>query len=281
MRPLAPRTFLAWSLAAIAVSVLTDSPVYRALVALSALAVLQAWLPSGRSLRGIGMAAAFAASLAFAMNMALGHTGVHVLARLPSDWPVVGGPITLEAAAFGGAVALGLVAALLAVAPLSLVLEPHEIVDAIPRQLQRTGIAVAASLNLVGGIGRTFAEVRDAQLMRGWKPRGVRSWNEVVVPVVLTAIEDSVLLAESMEARGFAQGPRTSFAATRFHGADLLVLATAAAVVVVFALSRPLGLATPWYPYPSLTMPSAHPLLALACVALALPALLSDRDGEA
>ena len=72
----------------------------------------------------------------------------------------------------------------------------------MPAPLERTGIAVATSLNLVSGFGRTFTAVRDAQRMRGWRPRGIRSWNEVLVPVVLTAIEDSVLLAEAMEARG-------------------------------------------------------------------------------
>jgi len=126
-----------------------------------------------------------------------------VLARLPDALPLLGGPLTLESLAFGGAIGLGLVAALLSVAPLSLILEPHDVVDAMPAALERTGIAVATSLNLVSGFGRTFTEVRDAQRMRGWKPGGLRSWNEILVPVVLTAIEDSVLLAESMEARAF------------------------------------------------------------------------------
>ena len=173
--------------------------------------------------------------------------------------------------AFGGALGLGLVAALLAVAPLSLILEPHDVVDAMPAPLERTGIAVATSLNLVSGFGRTFTEVRDAQRMRGWRPRGIRSWNEVLVPVVLTAIEDSVLLAEAMEARGFGAGRRTSYARTIIDRWDLIVVAGSLLAVGLFVGARVAAIPIDWYPYPALAMPPLHPVLVAACLALTLP----------
>ena len=182
---IAPRVWLLWSLAAVTVALSTDNPVYRALVALVALNVLLTWLPPGRRLRPLVAMLAFAAGMAALVNVLAGHTGAHVIARLPAGWPLIGGAFTVESIAFGGALGLGLVAALLAVAPLSLVLEPHDVVDAMPAPLERTGIAVATSLNLVSGFGRTFTEIRDAQRMRGWRPRGLRSWNEVLVPVSL------------------------------------------------------------------------------------------------
>jgi energy-coupling factor transport system permease protein len=272
---IAPRVWLLWSLAVVTVAVSTDNPIYRGLVALAALNVLLTWLPPGRRVKPLFVMLLFAAGLAATVNVIAGHAGVDVIVRLPSDWPLVGGPITVESLAFGGAVGLGLVAALLAVAPLSLVLEPHDVVDAMPAPLERTGIAVATSMNLVSGFGRTFAAVRDAQRMRGWKPRGLRSWNEVLVPVVLTAIEDSVLLAEAMEARGFGAGRRTSYAVTRWSRWDVAVTAAALGAVALFIGLRVAGAEIDWYPYPTLYLPPINPALVAACLALALPGFAS------
>jgi energy-coupling factor transport system permease protein len=274
---LAPRAWLIWSLAAVTVALSTDNPVYRGLVAMVALNVLLAWLPSGRRLKPLAVAVLMAAGFAILINAIAGHTGASVVFRLPSQWPVVGGPITLESLAYGGALGLGLVATLLAVAPLSLVLESHDVVDAIPARLERTGIAVATSLNLVGGMGRTFTSVRDAQRMRGWQPRGLRSWNEVLTPVILTAIEDSVLLAESMEARGFGAGRRTSYSRMSWGRVEAVVVAGALGSAVLFIAFRLAGVMVDWLPYPTLVWPPIQPLLVAACLALSLPMFVPAR----
>jgi energy-coupling factor transport system permease protein len=270
---LAPRAWLIWSLAAVTVALSTDNPVYRGLVALAALNVLLTWLPPGRRVRPLALALLFAAGFAALINLVAGHTGAEVMVRLPSDWPLIGGPLTVESLAYGVVLGLGLAAALLAVAPLSLVLEPHDVVDAMPGPLERTGIAVATSLNLVSGFGRTFTEVSDAQRMRGWRPRGLRSWNEVLVPVVLTAIEDSVRLAEAMEARGFGGGRRTSYAAASWSVRDLAVVGAALGAAGLFVGLRLAGVAVDWYPYPTLYLPPINPALVIGCLALALPSV--------
>ena len=272
-RGLAPRAWLIWSLAAVTVALSTDNPVYRGLVALAALNVLLTWLPPGRRVRPLALALVFAAAFAALINLVAGHTGADVMIRLPSDWPLIGGPLTVESLAYGGVLGLGLAAALLAVAPLSLVLEPHDVVDAMPGPLERTGIAVATSLNLVSGFGRTFTEVSDAQRMRGWRPRGLRSWNEVLVPVLLTAIEDSVRLAEAMEARGFGGGRRTSYASESWRRRDVLVVGAAVGAAGLFIGLRLAGVAVDWYPYPTLYLPPINPALVIGCLALALPSV--------
>jgi len=271
---LAARAWLTWSLAAVAIALAGTNPIYRGIVALAALNVLAAWLPRGRSLRPLAWALAFAAGFAIAINLLASHTGEHVLVRFPDGLPLVGGPITVESLAYGATLGLGLVAAVLAVAPLSMVLESHDIVDALPGALERTGIAVAASMNLVSGFGRTFSAVRDAQRMRGWRPGGIRSWNEVLVPVALTAIEDSVLLAEAMEARAFGAGRRSSFASGSLGRRDWLVAGSALLAVGVFVGGRFLGLGADWYPYPSLVMPAVDLPLVAGCLLLALPAFM-------
>jgi energy-coupling factor transport system permease protein len=275
---LAPRAWVVWSLAAVTVALVSDNPVYRGLVALVALNVLLVSLPTGRRLGTLGVTVLVAAALAALINVLASHTGANALVRLPAGLPLVGGPLTLESLAFGGALGLGLVAALLAVAPLALVLEPHDVVDAMPASLERTGVAVATSLNLVSGFGRTFTEVRDAQRMRGWKPGGLRSWNEVLVPTVLTAIEDSVRLAEAMEARAFGAGRRTSYAAPSFRRLDAVVVVAALSAAALFVGLRIAGAPMDWYPYPTLSLPPIHPLLVVGCLGLALPAVVGRPE---
>jgi energy-coupling factor transporter transmembrane protein EcfT len=270
---LGPRVWLVWSIAAVTVALSCDNPIYRGLVALIALDVLLAWAPPGRSLRSLAWALVLAAAFAALINLLASHTGADVFVRLPDWLPLVGGPLTVEALAYGGAIGLGLAAALLAVAPLSLVLEAHDVIEAMPPSMERTGIAVAGSLNLVSSFGRTFSEVRDAQRTRGWKPRGLRSWNEVLVPTLLTAIEDSVRLAEAMEARAFGAGRRTSYAGSKRSGWGTAVVASALAAAALFVALRVAGAPMDWYPYPSLSSPPINPLLVVACLGLALPAL--------
>ena len=136
----------------------------------------------------------------------------------------MGGPYTVEALAFGASSGITIAAAILAAAPFSLLLQPHDVMDALPPVLARTGTTIAASMNLVPAVVASFTEVSEAQRMRGWRPRGPRSWAEVVVPVVLTSVESSIQLAESMEARGFGLPARTHFRGANLGPASLLVI---------------------------------------------------------
>jgi energy-coupling factor transport system permease protein len=203
----------------------------------------------------------------------LSHTGAHVLVRLPGGIPAVGGAITLEAVVFGLATGLGIAAAMLSVAPLTLVCAPHELVDALPPALARTGAAVGAALNLIPGTVRSAIEIRDAQRMRGWRARRVADWPAVAVPVVLTAIEGSVTLAEAMEARGYGSGVRTHMSQGRWSRFDSVVTVSAAAAGVLFLVLTLTGAAPDWYPFPTLQAPAVSLPAVLCCAVLLVPAL--------
>jgi energy-coupling factor transport system permease protein len=203
------RTVAAWSGACLVIVLTTSNPAYKAAVLGAALAVLAA--SAGlRRMRRLVAGVAFVTVFDVLLNFVSAHLGRTVLFALPDEWPALGGPYTLEGLAFGAAGGLTIAAALLAAAAFSLLLEPHDVMDALPRALASTGTAIAASLNLVPAITRSLTEIAEAQRMRGWRPRGPRSWAEVLVPVVLTSAEGSIQLAESMEARGFGLGPRTA-----------------------------------------------------------------------
>jgi energy-coupling factor transport system permease protein len=265
------RCLAAWSAAVLTVVLISTNPAYRLAAALIALDVTIVLSRPGQRLRPLLVAICAAIATAVAVDILLGHSGEHVLARVPSSVPVIGGPITVEAILYGLVVGLGVAACVLGVAPLSRALDPHELVDALPRVLHRTATAMAAALNLVPGMVRSARAVRDAQRMRGWRPGGARSWSELLVPVAVTAMEDSLQLAEAMEARGYGSGQRTRFASPVLRGGDIAVLLTSLLAITLVVVARTLGLDDDWYPIPSPTLPPVQPLPVLACALLVTP----------
>lgn len=263
------RAAAAWSAAGLACAFLVQDPLGRCLVLIAVAAVAVA---AGRGrIRALAPALAAAFLLTALLNFVAAHLGATVLFALPAGWPVIGGPYTLEALVYGVAAGLTLAAAVLAVAPIAL-LDPDRMLEALPPFLSRTGAALSASLNLVPAVARSARAVADAQRFRGWRP-GLRSLPEVVVPVVLGAIEDSVQLAESMEARGYGQGPRTSYAAPGWHRADTATTLCAVLSVAGVAALRVTGLLPGWQPYPLLTLPVPGALTVASLILLGIPAV--------
>jgi energy-coupling factor transport system permease protein len=267
------RAVAAWSATCIFIVLSTTNPAYKAAVLVAALAALATGVGL-RRMRGVLTGVALIAAFAVLLNFVSAHLGATVLFALSDQIPALGGPYTLEALAFGATGGLTIAAAILAAAPFSLLLASHEVMDALPAALSRTGAAIAASLNLVPAVASSFVQVTEAQRLRGWRPRGPRSWSEIVVPVVLTSVEGSIQLAESMEARGFGSGLRTSVKPRRMQRQDWLLTGACGAALALFIVSQAAGWAAPWYAYPTLTPPfiDARPLA--ACLLLFAPVLI-------
>jgi len=267
------RAVAAWSACSLFVILSTTNPAYKVMALAAAVSVLAAGAGL-RRIRALLVAVLFIGTFATLLNFVSAHLGATVLFALPAQIPAVGGPYTLEAMVFGAVGGITIVAAILSAAPFSVLLDSHEVMDALPAQLSRTGVAIAASLNLVPAVATAFIQVTDAQRLRGWKPRGPRSWMEVVVPVVLTSVEGSIQLAESMEARGFGSGARTTMTSHALRRPDWLVVAASGGALAAFAIARATGWAADWFPYPTLTFPTIHPVLIAACLLLLAPVLV-------
>jgi len=268
----------AWSASGLLIVILSNNPAYRVLVLLAALNFVVAYRRQRTTLRPLLLFVGVGTLISIAVSLLLSHTGAHVLLIVPAAIPVLGGPMTLESALYGVSAGLGISAGAMVVAPLSLVLEPNDLVDTLPAPLHRTGTTLAASLNLIPGISRSLTSVREAQTMRGWRPRGLRSFSQILVPVTLTALENSIQLAETMEARGYGSGPRTRMSRPRLHGVDVLTLACASIAVLAFIAGRFSGAVVDWYPYPTPTWPAVDAVMVAACLLLALPAIARRHD---
>jgi len=268
------RALAAWSASGLTMALATANPVYRGIVLLCAVNLLLARGRRGPGARVLIAGIGIGALIATAVTLLLSHSGAHVIARLPAAIPVIGGPLTLEALAYGLATGLGIAAAMLAVAPLTLVTQPHELVDALPSSLARTGAAVGTALNLIPSAVRSAAEIRDAQRMRGWRARRLTDWPVVAVPIVLTAIESSLTLAEAMESRAYGTSVRTHLTLGRWRRSDTLVAVTSALAVALFLGLRITGAAPDWFPFPAISLPAVSIPAALCCVSLILPSLV-------
>jgi energy-coupling factor transport system permease protein len=266
------RAVAAWSAACLFIVLFTTNPAYKALVLAAAIASLAAGAGLHR-LRGLLIGVVLIAAFATSLNFVSAHLGATVLFELPASIPGLGGPYTFEALAAGVSGGLTVAAAIVAAAPFSLMLASHDVMDALPAALSRTGAAIAASLNLVPAVTASFVQVTEAQRLRGWRPRGPRSWAEVVVPVVLTSVEASIQLAESMEARGFGSGPRTALKPSPLRVSDWVLVAASAAAVITFLAAHATGGAVDWYAYPVLAPPPIDFASLAACLLLFTPVM--------
>lgn len=271
------RAWAAWSTAALVVVLTSTNPVYRVLVLLVALNVLLSLRRPEAALRPLLVAVAVAAVLAVALNTVLSHTGDHVLFTVPALVLGLGGRITAEAAVYGVDVALGIAAAVLCVAPLSRVLHPHDLLDAFPRPLQRTAALTGAAINLVPAVGRNAVAISEAQRLRGAAGPRLRDWRGVAAPVVLSALDDSLQLAEAMEARGFGGGPRSRYSGARIDRAAVLVIMSSTAAIVVTVVARVTGSLPDWYPFPVAVVPDIAVLPVVACLLLGMPLVAWHR----
>jgi energy-coupling factor transport system permease protein len=118
----------------------------------------------------------------------------------------LGGDVTLEgvlAAVYAG---LQLATMLACVGAANALANPRRLLRSVPGALYEVGVAVVVALSftpqLIEGVGR----VRAARRLRGRPHTGMRGLRGVAMPVLEGALERSVDLAASMDARGFGRG---------------------------------------------------------------------------
>ena len=178
----------------------------------------------------------------------------HVLFELPeADLPgwaagvAVGGDVTAEGllqALYEGLRLVGLLAALGAANSLA---DPYRLLRAVPTALYEAGVAVTVALSLVPQSGVAVTQVRDARRLRGRPTRGLAAVRGVAVPVLEGALERSVGMAASMDARGFGRrGDADPLRARRARWASALgLVALAVGTYGLLDAGAPEGLGVP------------------------------------
>jgi energy-coupling factor transport system permease protein len=196
------RAWLVWIAAALAVALLATNPLYLVIVLLCAALVRTGYGTNGSSLPVWRFGLLVVAFSTF-YNALLTHFGSTVLFTIPRTVPLVGGLVTLEAAAFGATRGLALWTLFAVMAVLNDVISPYELVRLTPRFLRSAGLVVSIMLAFVPQTINSLHQVREAQAIRGHRLRGVRDLIALLVPLLADSLERAVQLAEAMEARGY------------------------------------------------------------------------------
>jgi energy-coupling factor transport system permease protein len=199
-------SWVAWLVAAAVPAFTVRNPLYLALVLGAAWIVyiaLGRTTPTGSSWGSFVKLGTFLLALTIPFNALSMHLGQIVLFRLPQSWPIIGGPITLEAIIGGAVNGLALLTILIVFASFNAVVDHYQLLRATPAFLFQAGVIVSIAITFVPQMILSAKEIRQAQRIRGHRFRGIRDLLPLVIPLLANALERAIQLAETMEARGF------------------------------------------------------------------------------
>jgi energy-coupling factor transport system permease protein len=277
----------AWALSLSAAALMLYHPIF--LLALLA-AVLAAGSASGvggrlaRSLR----TAAFVALPIVLVNVLVSRQGLTVFARLGDLGPFGQGDLTVEAAAYGGVIALKVTLLILITSLASLAVDPDEMLQIFRRLSFRSALTATLATRMMPVLAADSQRLAEAQRTRpGGAPGGVRGRVALLSAVVGGSLDRAMDVAATLEVRGFAT-PRRAGRAGRDgrrrvrHALSRHDVAFAASAVAVLALSLAARLsgAGSFSSYPRIEMPLGAGTFALSAALLAAALLpFCDRRG--
>jgi energy-coupling factor transport system permease protein len=136
----------------------------------------------------------------------------HVLFTLPRvplpSWAAgvsVGGPVTAESVVQAAVDGLRLAVVLVCFGAANSLASPYRLLRCLPAVLYEAGVAVTVSLSFAPELVMAIAGVRDARRLRGRPTRGFAGLRGMAIPVLESALDRSLQLASSMDARGYGR----------------------------------------------------------------------------
>lgn len=212
------RAWLTWTVSAAVLTMLTRNPLYIVIILLAVRLVAITWQQEEAAFK-LPLLRMLLVILLFStvFNMLFAHVGQHVLFTLPTTWPLIGGPLTLEAAVYGTINGLMLFTLLLVFIAFNNIVPSNDLVHLTPRAFHNLGLVVLIALTYVPETRRHWQKIRDAQAIRGHQIRGWQDWRPILIPLLVGGMERAMALAEAMVSRGYG--------ATTQMGQQLLVQA--------------------------------------------------------
>lgn len=215
--------WLVWATCAGLVAISTTNPFYLVPLIGIAWLVHSACSKPGPALRS------FKVFLAFGLLTMLTRTGLVFLSP----------PVSPSSIATGFLEGLRLATLLVVFGTFNAVSDPFAILKLAPRRFHEPALATALALSIAPRTIQTAGKVREAQRMRGIEIKRLRSLPALAVPVLETGMEEAMVLAESMDARGHGRGPRTRYRPEPWTlGSALVCVASLIPVIVFFLASR-------------------------------------------
>ena len=210
--------------------------------------------------------------LSLILNPLLNHNGMTVLFVLNNN------PITLEALCFGAAMGAMVVGVMWWFLSFSGIMSSDKLLYLFGAASPRLALILSMTLRYVPLFRRQAVKTNQAQKALGlYKedsiPDALRGGMRVFSVMVTWALENGVITADSMTARGYGVGRRSHFAIFRFRRADGILVAVSLALLALTLTGLGLN-AVGWEFYPRLTPPDFTVLSYLCYLAYGLLCLL-------
>ena len=136
----------------------------------------------------------------------------HVLFTLPHvplpSWAAgvsIGGPVTAEALLEATLQGLRLAVVLVCFGAANSLASPYRLLRCLPAVLYEAGVAITVSLSFAPELVMAIGDVRAARRLRGRPTRGLSGLRGTAIPVLERALDRSLQLASSMDARGYGR----------------------------------------------------------------------------
>ncbi len=210
-----PYTWVVWLAAATLATLTTRNPLYLTIILFAAGFVFAVLLRRDAG-QATGSAAArstlwkpvvrlalFLGLFTILFNTLTVHFGDHILFSLPANWPVIGGPITLEAVLYGVSTALSFMVLILVFTVFNSAVGTQNVLRMVPAFAYQAGVTLTIALSFIPQTLVAWQELREAQRLRGVRVRGLADVQPLVVSLLAIGLDRAIQLAESMDARGF------------------------------------------------------------------------------
>ena len=174
------------------------------------------------------------------------HKGMTVLFYINNH------PFTLEAAVYGLAAGAMITAALYRLRAFSKAMTSDKVMYLFGHISPKTALMLSMTIRYVELLKMRWRSISDTQRALGLYDDGnlidaIRGRARVLSILITWTLENGIVTAESMEARGYGSARRTSYATYRMHADDVIFIAVCATLSAVTAVGIVLS-RTAYYP---------------------------------
>lgn len=213
-----------------------------------------------------------------AINPLVNHNGMTVLFYLNDR------PITAEATLYGVTAAGMTVAALYWLRLFTKAMTSDKLLYLFGRLSPKIALILSMAIRYVELLRIRWKKIQASQMALGLYDDGnlidaLRGRARVLSILITWALENGVITAESMDARGYGTGRRTSFRLFRFRLPDFIITALCAAAVTVAVIGLN-STEISWYPTIQMTISEPISIIGYIGFAIltALPIIINTKE---
>jgi energy-coupling factor transport system permease protein len=155
--------------------------------------------------------------------------------------------ITLEAVLYGGMNALSIIGIIAIFVSYNVIMTPNKLLYLFSKFLPQFAVLLMLTLRFIPLMNRRMEEITLVQKSKGisvtngsWGTR-VKTAFAYVQTLLTYSLEEAIQTADSMRARSYGNGPRTTYEYFRFRGKDFIAVAVLTVLITLIIYGRMSG----------------------------------------